>query len=444
MNSATKSNDPHSSTLNDDRRHIWHPFTQALTAPEPIPIARAAGCVLTAEDGREFVDLISSWWVNLHGHAHPAIADAIATQARTLEQVIFANFTHAPAATLAARLAAVLPGGLSRVFYSDDGSTSVEVALKLAWQYWRNRGAAARTRFLAFEGGYHGDTVGAMSAGAGSGFYDPFAPLLFPVDRMPFPDTWDGDEKVDTKEAAALAWLDDWLAAHGTEAAAFIAEPLVQGASGMRMCRPSFLRRAVEKLRAAEALIIFDEVMTGFGRTGALFASLKAGIAPDVICLSKGLTGGFLPLSATVCREEIYQAFLAADFARAFAHGHSFTANPLGCAAALASLDLTLAPETVARWAAIEARHRAAMTALARHPKLEHPRVMGTIAAIDVAGGGGYTAAVAPRLKQFFLDQGLVIRPLGPVIYLLPPYCVSDDQLTRAYSAIAQAADTIL
>lgn len=435
---------PEPSVIDLDRRHIWHPFTQAQTAPEPLAVARGEGVRLFTEDGREILDLISSWWVNLHGHAHPAIAGAIAEQARTLEQVIFADFTHSPAARLSARLAEVLPGDLGRVFFSDNGSTAVEVALKLAWQYWRNQGEGQRRRFLAFDGSYHGDTFGAMAAGVGSGLYEPFHELLFAVDRMPYPATWDDDPEVEAKEAAALAWLDGWLAKNGAEMVAVIIEPLVQGASGMRFCRPEFLRAMAARVRAAGALVIFDEVMTGFGRTGALFASLKAGVAPDLICLSKGLTGGFLPMAATVCGEAIYEAFLGAGFDRAFAHGHSFTANPLGCAAALASLDLTTSAETAAGWRRIEARHRAGIAELSRHPKLARGRVMGTIAAIEAREAGGYTAEVGQRLKRFFLDRGLLLRPLGPVIYLLPPYCVADGQLDLAYAAIREAADTLL
>jgi adenosylmethionine-8-amino-7-oxononanoate aminotransferase len=425
-----------------DRRHVWHPFTQAGTAPPPIPVASARGCTLTATDGRTYLDLISSWWVTLHGHAEPTIAAAIARQAGTLEQVIFAGFTHAPAVEVARRLAGILPAGLERVFYSDDGSTAVEVALKLAWQYWRNRGEERR-RFLCFAGGYHGDTVGAMSVGASSGFYGPFRELLFAVDTVPYPATWDGDAGVEAREAASLAALDGWLARHAGEAAAMIIEPLVQGAAGMRMCRPSFLAALAARLAAAGVLLIADEVMTGFGRTGALFASARAGIAPDIVCLSKGLTGGFLPLAATVCREPVYEAFLGADFGRAFAHGHSFTANPLGCAAALASLDLLEAPSMAGRLAAIEAQHVSRMARLAALPGLTRPRVCGTIAAIDFAGAEGYTAALGPRLARFFLARGLLLRPLGPVVYILPPFCVGEDELDRAYDAVEAAAATI-
>jgi adenosylmethionine-8-amino-7-oxononanoate aminotransferase len=426
-----------------DRRHLWHPFTQEQTAPPPIAIREARGAVLTAEDGRQYLDLISSWWVTLHGHAHPAIAAAIACQAERLEQVIFAGFTHRPAVELAHRLAGLLPGGLDRVFFSDDGSTAVEVALKLSHQYWRNRGRA-RPRFLAFAGGYHGDTVGAMSAGARSDFFDAFSDLLFPVDALPYPETWQGDKAVEEKEAAALAALETYLDKHGAETAAMIMEPLIQGASGMRMCRPEFLRAVAKRLRKSEVLLIFDEVMTGFGRTGALFASLKAKVTPDLICLSKGLTGGFLPLSVTVCRNHIYEAFLDESFAKAFAHGHSFTANPLGCAAALASLDLLEGEETQRRWGEIETLHRRRLTALADHPKIAHARVTGTVAALDFKSDeSGYCAAIGLRLKNFFLQRGLLLRPLGNVVYLLAPYCITNAQLNTAYDAIEMAADEI-
>ena len=421
-----------------DLRHVWHPFTQAKTAPAVVPIRSGKGAVLTAEDGTEYLDLISSWWVNLHGHGHPAIAAAIAEQAGELEQVIFAGFTHAPAARLAARLADLLPGDLDRVFFSDDGSTAVEVALKIALQYHHNRGEGGRTRFLAFEGGYHGDTVGAMSMGAKSGFFDHFRPMLFDVEALPYPATWDGDADVEAKEAAALQALDRWLEANGGEACALIAEPLLQGAAGMRLCRPAFLCAAVARVRAAGALVIFDEVMTGFGRTGHLFACRTAGVAPDLICLSKGLTGGFLPLSATVARESIFQAFLGESFDRALAHGHSFTANPLGCRAALASLDLLEDPAMPATWARIEALHRERIAALPA--RAVRRRVLGTVAAFEVEGGGeGYSAAIGARLREFFMARGLLLRPLGNVVYLLPPYCITEAQLHRAYDAIDQA-----
>ncbi len=428
-----------------DRLHIWHPFTQAGIAPDPVPISTARGAVLYAEDGREYLDLISSWWVNLHGHAHPKIAAAVAAQAANLEQVLFAGFTHAPAVELAERVTSHLPGDLERVFFSDDGSTAVEVALKLAHQYWRNHGQPQRVRYLAFEGAYHGDTVGAMSAGSSMGLFDHWRSLLFEVTTMPYPATWDGDENVDSREAECLAALDVYLCKHGDETAAMIVEPLVQGAAGMRMCRPAFLKKLGQRLADAEVLLIFDEVMTGFGRTGEMFACIKAGLTPDMICLSKGLTGGFLAMSMTVCRERIYQCFLGDTLDKAFAHGHSFTANPLGCAAGIASLDLMEEEATRERIKAIEVLHRERIARLADHPRITRRRVSGTIAAFDVkCEDHGYASSVGPELKTYFMDHGLLIRPLGNVVYLLPPYCIDDNQLHRAYDVIERAIDEVL
>ncbi len=432
------------SVVDLDRAHVWHPFTQEQTAPAPIEIVAAKGSRLIGANGKEFLDLISSWWVNIHGHAHPRIAQAIAEQARTLEQVIFAGFTHAPAARLATELTHRLPAGLERVFFSDDGSTSVEVAMKMALQFWRNQGEERR-RFLAFEGGYHGDTVGAMSAGRSSGFFDAFEAMLFSVDPLPYPATWQGDDQVEDKERAALRTLDAYLERHGHEIAALIIEPLVQGASGMRMCRPSFLQALRSRLEQANVLLIFDEVMTGFGRTGELFACQKVQVTPDIICLSKGLTAGFLPLAVTVCRNEIYQAFLGETFDRAFTHGHSFTANPLGCAAALASLQVFDEENTLAKLSLIEAVHRDAFARLALHPKVRRLRLTGTIAAMDiVAEKEGYTSPVGAKLKDYFHAQGLLLRPLGNVLYLLPPYCISESELRRAYDIIEHALTAVI
>ena len=422
-----------------DRRHVWHPFTQEQTAPPVTAMASAHGATLVGHDGTTYLDLISSWWVTTHGHAHPRIAQAIAQQAHTLEQVIFAGFTHAPAARLAKALVDMLPPGLDRVFFSDNGSTSVEVALKMARQYWFNKGEK-RHRFLAFEGGYHGDTVGAMSAGHSSSFFEPFRSMLFPVDLLPFPATWEGDTHVAEREAMALQALDDYLEHHIGECAALLVEPLVQGAAGMRMCRPLFLQNLAARLRAAGVLIVFDEVMTGFGRTGTLFACEKVQVSPDIICLSKGLTGGFMPMSVTVCREEIYAAFLGKTFERAFAHGHSFTANPLGCAASLASLALFAEENTLERIAAIEAIHRQRLLALVDQPRVQHPRFMGSIAALDItATDAGYASRIGLFLRTFFLERGLLLRPLGNTLYLLPPYCITPAELHQAWDGIEAA-----
>ena len=420
-----------------DARHLWHPFTQAQTAAAPILIREAKGAWLGAADGIKYLDLISSWWVNLHGHAHPKIAQAIAEQAAKLEHVIFAGFSHEPAIELARRILQHLPPLFTRVFYSDNGSTAVEVALKMAFQYWRNKGEMKRKRFIAFEGGYHGDTIGAMSAGRSSGFYLPFEELMFDVDVVPFPATWEGDQDVGRREAEALAALDRLLQNAGRCAAAII-EPLVQGASGMRMCRPEFLAAVAERLALANVLLIFDEVMTGFGRTGAMFACLKAGVAPDILCCAKGISGGFLPLAATIAGERVYRAFLGDSIETAFLHGHSYTANPLGCAAGLASLDIFDSEKTLSRIAGIEDVHRANVAEMAGRGHIRRPRILGSIAAFDFAEGSAYGSEIGQLLRDLALKEGLVLRPLGSTLYLMPPYCVTDAELSAAYAGISR------
>lgn len=429
--------------LSLDARHIWHPFTQAGTAPPPIVAASAQGLTITAADGRTYMDLISSWWVNLHGHSHPVIAKAIADQAMSMEHVIFADFTHAPAAKLAAGVAGLLPGDLDRCFFSDDGSTAIEVALKMAHQYWRNRGED-RTEYLAFEGGYHGDTVGAMSMGRSSGFFEAWDRMMFPVSTLPYPATWDGDPDPEAAEKLAMAALDRALSEQGGRLSALIVEPLIQGAGGMRMCRPEFLQALVARCRSAGVLVIFDEVMTGFGRTGAHFACVKAGVTPDMVCLSKGLTGGFLAMSLTVCRESIFREFLGDDLTRAFLHGHSYTANPLGCAAGIASLDLLTAPECQQRIASIKDIHHTRLADLTARHAIAKPRITGTIAAFDVASNDtGYGAGIGKVLKKAFLERGLLLRPLGNVLYLLPPYCITDSELHHSWDMIDEVLSGI-
>ena len=415
-----------------DSRHIWHPFSQAETGPaHPVAVKAQGGWIETA-DGHRVLDLVSSWWVNLHGHGEPKIAAAIAQQAATMEQVIFADFTHAPAACLAAALAEALPGDLSKVFYSDDGSTAVEVALKMALQYFPLVGQPKRKRLLGFDQGYHGDTVGAMSVGHSSGYFRAWSGMMFPVDMLPFPATWENDDAIGPKEVRALAALDAKLS---DDVAAVILEPLIQGAGGMRMCRPEFVRAVAEHVREAGALLILDEVMTGFGRTGSLFACEQAGVVPDLICLSKGLTGGFLPMGATVAREGFCQAFIGQTLDRAFLHGHSYTANPLGCAAGLASLEILTSPECERRRDAIEAVQRERVTALAKRRPDLHARARGTIAALDLAKGG-YGDGSGARIKERFWKEGMLIRPLGPVVYFLPPFCVTTEELHTAWDLL--------
>jgi adenosylmethionine---8-amino-7-oxononanoate aminotransferase len=404
-----------------DRDFIWHPYTQHAIAPAPIDIQSAAGAVLVTREGREIIDGISSWWVTLHGHAQPEIAEAIARQARTLEQVIFAGFTHEPAARLASALTAQLPAGLTRVFYSDNGSTAVEVAIKIALQYWRNRGES-RTTIAALPHAYHGDTFGAMSASARGVFTAPFDRQMFSVLRL-------DPERLD---------------ATPTDLAAIIIEPMLQGAGGMVMW-PAETVKAIGDFAARHGiLLIADEVLTGFGRTGPLFASTLADIAPDVICLSKGLTGGFLPLGATVARQPIFDAFLSEDRSFTLFHGHSFTANPLACAAALASLAL-LDDCATHRRQAIAASHRRWLDRIDSHPRVSNPRMLGTVAAFDLVDtrGAGYLNPIGADLARFALARGVLIRPLGNVVYVLPPYCTTPAQLEQIYGVIDAFLETI-
>ena len=409
--------------------HLWHPTTQVATSPVPLQVRSARGCVLELQDGRQLIDAISSWWVTLHGHAEPSIAAAIGRQALQLEQVIFANFSHQPAEQLATRLAALT--GLERLFFSDNGSTAVEVALKIAWQWWRNQGSDRR-RLIAFEGAYHGDTFGAMALGDRSVFTTPYDDLLFDVARISWPHTHWGDSGVEVREAQALEQLEQALA---VPTAAVILEPLIQGAAGMHVVRPAFLRAVQERVQAQGALLIADEVMTGFGRTGSLFACQRAGLKPDLMALSKGLTGGFLPMGVTMASERLYRGFISETPAQTFFHGHSFTANPLGCAAALASLDLL--QHNPERYQQFDARHTPSLEELADHPLVKRIRCQGTMAAFELdAGSTGYLNPIGKQLQRHCLDQGVYIRPLGNVVYLLPPLSISEAQLQQCYAAI--------
>jgi adenosylmethionine-8-amino-7-oxononanoate aminotransferase len=426
-----------------DRRHVWHPYTQHAIEGDPVVIARAKGASLFDIDGNEILDLVSSWWTCTHGHSHPKLNAALTRQAELFEHVMFAGFTHEPAVDLAERVARLLPGDLTKVFFSDDGSTAVEVALKIAYQSWINRGEPRRRLLLAFDGGYHGDTLGAMSVGRGSQMFGVFRDLMCEVCVLPYPATFEGDDAADEREAGALSVFETMLSDRGISIAALIIEPLMQGAGGMRFCRPRFLKRLVEMAQWRGIVVIFDEVATGFGRTGTLFALEQTGIVPDLICLSKGLTAGYMPLSVTVAREGLYQAFLGESFDRALPHGHSFTANPLACAVALASLDLFEEEGTLAKIARINARHREMLTELAAREDVTRPRLLGSILAIDVKGLGAYQSEQSRALKTWFLTQGLNIRPLGQTIYLMPPYCITDDELTRAYAGIIEGLDTL-
>lgn len=416
-----------------DRAVIWHPFTQMQTAPLPVPIVRGEGSVLYGADGREFLDMISSWWVNLHGHAHPHIARRVSEQLTTLEHVIFAGFTHQPAVELAERLLAILPQNQAKVFYSDNGSTAVEVALKMAFQYWHNSGQP-RQKVVALENAYHGDTFGAMAVGGRNAFSAPFAPFLFDVDFLPVPVP--GQEQTVLERAAAL-FSDD--------VAAFIVEPLVQGSGGMIMYEPETLDALIRLARQHGVLIIADEVMTGFGRTGKLFASDYLQEKADLMCLSKGLTGGTMALGVTTCKQVIYEAFLSTDKMRTLFHGHSFTANPLACAAALASMDLLLSDETQAAIQRITRNHAAFTRRLVAYPTVGNIRQRGTLLAFDLLVGEetSYFNTIRDVAYDFLTGRGVLMRPLGNVLYLMPPYCTTDEQLDYTYQQIIALLQTI-
>ncbi len=426
-----------------DKRYVWHPYTQHGTEAEPTVIARAKGASLFDTEGREILDLISSWWTCTHGHSHPKINAALARQAEQMEHVMFAGFTHEPAANLAERLASLLPGDLNRVFFSDDGSTSVEVAIKIAYQSWVNRGEPRRRMLVAFDGGYHGDTLGAMSVGRGSQMFGAFKELMCQVCVLPYPWTFEGDDAADEREAGALSALEALLTERPQTIAALIIEPLMQGAAGMHFCRPAFLRRLVETAQRAGVIVIFDEVATGFGRTGTLFAMEQAGVVPDLVCLSKGLTAGYMPLAATVARDRLFDMFLGHNFDRALPHGHSFTANPLACAVALAALDLYEEERTLERIGAIHARHRDMLDTLTARPDVTKPRVLGSVLAFEVKEGGQYQSEESRKLRAWYLRNGFNIRPMGSTVYLLPPYCITDDELSRAYAGMIEGLDRL-
>ncbi|MBK6895992.1 MAG: adenosylmethionine--8-amino-7-oxononanoate transaminase [Alphaproteobacteria bacterium] len=414
---------------------IWHPFTQHGLMQEILPVERAEGAYLYTNDGRRIIDAISSWWVVTHGHCHPKIVMGVREQARKLDQVIFAGFTHEPAERLAEKLVCHAPEGLSRVFYSDSGSTAVEVALKMAIGYFAQTGQARR-KILALEGGYHGDTFGAMSAGGRSAYNALYEPYLFEVTHLPFPESG--------QEEWTFSALEKLLKQSGDDIAAFIFEPLVQGAGGMRFYSAEVLAQMAKMCRAHGILLIADEVMTGFGRTGTLFACEQAGLAPDLLCLSKGLTGGFLPMGATLATEAIYRAFYHKDRAKMFFHSTSFTGNPLSCVAALASLTIWEQEPVMERIAAINQTHRKAAAHFGGREDVENVRFLGSIFALDVRDeGGGYLSDLQPFLYQTMLSRNVLLRPLGNSVYILPPYCVTQRDLDTIYECIDFALDRL-
>jgi adenosylmethionine---8-amino-7-oxononanoate aminotransferase len=440
-----------SSLTERDGRHVWHPYTQMLTRPEPLAIVRGEGVYLHTEDGRRLLDGVSSWWVNIHGHSHPRLNAALANQAATLEHVIFANCTHRPAVELAERLVALLPTGLTRVFYSDNGSTAVEVAMKMAVQYWSNRGESRRT-FITLQHAYHGDTVGAMSASEDSVFTRPFASMLFDVHRAHSPYCFRCPLRLtrDTCRidcASADGSLGSLLEQHGRRVAAVLVEPMLQGAGGMIVWPAEFLSHVRRLCDAHGVLLIADEVLTGFGRTGRMFACEHAGISPDIMCLSKAITGGYLPLGATIATERVYEAFLSEDRTRTFFHGHSFTANPLACAVAIASLDLFSETDVLGKVRQLERWLREGLTPLCRLPIVGDVRVIGGVGIVELADNisgsatHGYLDEIGPWLAAEFLRRGLLLRPLGNVLYVMPPYVITESETEWVTTQVAEVLE---
>ncbi|MCA4896011.1 MAG: adenosylmethionine--8-amino-7-oxononanoate transaminase [Cytophagales bacterium] len=416
--------------LEKDRNYIWHPFTPLEVEEDPIVIESAQGVYLYTADGKKIIDAVSSWWVNLHGHSNPVIAKAISEQAGKLEHVIFAGFTHEPAITLAENLLSVLPKNQSKIFFSDDGSTAVEVGLKMAMQYWHNKGIQTKTKIIALEGAYHGDTFGAMSVGARDVFNLAFNRYLFNVDFIDFPSK-QNEEKL-LSDFRKLVSRED--------VAAFIFEPLVQGAAGMRMYSPQILDQLISIANEYEVICIADEVFTGFGRTGRFFACDYLKNRPDIFALSKGITGGSLPLGATSCSSKIASAFQSSESSRTLYHGHSYTANPIACAAANASFKLLVSAECKSAIETINKSLENFKANVSGFSVIKDVRVCGTILAIELMTNdtSSYYNPIRKKIYSHFLSKGILVRPLGNVIYIVPPYVISEKELQSIQTEIVQ------
>lgn len=417
-----------------DKNVIWHPFTSQQSAPLPIPVVRGEGTYLYDSNGKRYIDGMASWWVTIHGHCHPYLTKKISEQLQTLEHALFSGFTHEPAVSLAERLLKYLPANQSKLFYSDNGSTAVEVGLKMAFQYWSNMGTP-KTKVIAFENAYHGDTFGGMSVGARNAFNLPFSKLLFDVIHIPVP--------VEGNEENAFAELKKTV--QQNDIASFIFEPLVQGAGGMVMYPAPALDKLIQECRKYNIITIADEVMTGFGRTGNFFASDYLEHKPDIVCMSKGLTGGVMPLGATSCAQFIHDAFLSNDKMKTFFHGHSYTANPTACSAALASLDLFEQPQTFENINRISEQHNTFLNKIKHHPALIDVRQQGTILAFEVKTGEHthYLNSLSDYISAFFISRQIILRPLGNIVYILPPYCISNEDLHYIYAAVEEFLEQV-
>ena len=402
-----------------DAAIIWHPYTQHKTSGTALPIVKSEGVYLVDEKGKKYIDAISSWWTNLHGHAHPYIAQKIYEQAQQLEHVIFAGCTHEPAVQLGERLLPLLPGNFSKIFYSDNGSTAVEVALKMALQYQRNKEQGTRNKVLVLRHSYHGDTFGAMSVSERSVFVKAFEDYLFEVIFVDLNSSF-------TTQQLPFA-----------ETACFIYEPLLQGAGGMNIYEAEKLSDFLKLCKKNNIICIADEVMTGFYRTGKMFASEYADEKPDIICLSKGLTGGSLPLAITACSQKIFDAFLSDDMNKTLFHGHSYTANPIACAAALASLDLLQKKECIENIEFISTSNKQFVKQIQQNEKVLQPRSIGTVLAFELnSQQNEYLDKIKERVIELSLQEGVLLRPLGNTVYIMPPYCISAEQLKKVYKTL--------
>ncbi len=417
-----------------DSQYLWHPYTQHKTAQLPITIARGEGALLWDENNKEYIDAIASWWVNPFGHSNRFIADAIYKQLTTLEHVLFGGFTHQPAIQVAEKLMEILPSNQQKIFFSDNGSTAVEVAIKVALQFFFNKGEK-RTTIIAFEDAFHGDTFAAMAASGISFYTQAFQGMFIDVVRIPVP--------VKGKEQESFTALKNAIDRH--KCAGFIFEPLVQGAAGMVMYEPEALATLIEICKENNVLTIADEVMTGFGKTGKTFAMDYVKEQPDMMCLSKALTGGTIPMAITTFTQEIFDAFYDDDINKALFHGHTFTANPTGCAAVLASVQLLQKPDMQANIKRVNKRHLAFQDHIKNHPKITTTRVLGVIFALEIKSNSdeSYYGSMRNKLYNFFIDKGVILRPVGNIVYILPPYIISDEQLEKVYAIVEEAVEMV-
>jgi adenosylmethionine---8-amino-7-oxononanoate aminotransferase len=417
-----------------DQKHNWHPYTQHKTTQASIAIAKGEGALLWDENGKEYIDAIASWWVNPYGHSNKFIADAIYKQLTTLEHVLFGGFTHKPAVVLSEKLIEILPKNQQKIFFSDNGSTAVEVAIKVSFQYFFNKGEK-KTTIIAFENAFHGDTFAAMAASGISFFTEAFQGMLIDIVRIPVPVK--GQEEVSFQALAE--------AIKNNNCAGFIFEPLVQGAAGMVMYEPESLDKLIQICKKNKILTIADEVMTGFGKTGKKFACDYLVEKPDMMCLSKALTGGTIPMAITTFTQEIFDAFYDDDINKALFHGHTFTANPTACAAALASLSMLQTQEMQANLVRVNQRHLAFQNHIEKHPKVTTTRVLGVIFALEIKieSAESYYGTLRNKLYNFFIESGVVLRPVGNIVYILPPYIITNEQLQKVYEVVEKALEIV-